>query len=70
MRREAFVEDCRVAAIVISRLPAPPGCERYALVIDRGQFDRFGAHAIFVEGTGLRVETALPDQRRPFMPRR
>jgi competence protein ComEC len=69
-RREAFNEDCRAAAIVISQLPAPPGCERHALAIDRGRFERFGAHAIFVDSSGLRVETALPEQRRPFMPRR
>jgi competence protein ComEC len=66
-RREAFDEDCRVAAIVVSRLPAPPGCERHAVVIDRAQLDRRGAHAIFVDGAQLRIETALPERRRPFM---
>jgi competence protein ComEC len=69
-RREAFNEDCRAAAIVVTWLPAPPGCERHALVIDRARLDGFGAHAIFVDSSGLRVATALPEQRRPFMPRR
>jgi competence protein ComEC len=69
-RREAFNEDCRAAAIVISRLPAPPGCALHAFVIDRAEFDRGGAHAIFADASGLRIETALPEQRRPFMPRR
>jgi competence protein ComEC len=67
-RREAFVEDCRAADIVVSRLAAPPGCERHALVIDRAKLDRSGAHAIFVDGSGLRIEAALPEHRRPFMP--
>jgi competence protein ComEC len=67
-RREAFVEDCRVADIVVSRLAAPPGCEQHALVIDGPQLNRSGAHAIFVDGSGLRIETALPEHRRPFMP--
>jgi competence protein ComEC len=69
-RREAFNEDCRAAAIVVASLPAPPGCALHALVIDRAELDRGGAHSIFAEASGLRIETALPEQRRPFMPRR
>ena len=67
-RRDAFVEDCRMAAIVVSRFDAPPGCASHALVIDRAALDRFGAHAVYVEESGLRVETAYPEVRRPFMP--
>ncbi|MCR4282251.1 MAG: competence protein ComEC, partial [Bauldia sp.] len=69
-RRDAFMEDCRVAAVVVSRLPAPPGCSLHALVIDRDKLDRYGAHAIYADGAGWRVETAYPDARRPFMPPR
>jgi competence protein ComEC len=67
-RRDAFVEDCRMVAIVISRYDAPPGCANNALVIDRKALDRFGAYAVYVERSGLRVETAYPEVRRPFMP--
>lgn len=67
-RREAFAEDCRMAAIVISRFVAPPGCAAHALVIDRAHLDRFGAHALYRQGAGVRIETAYPALRRPFMP--
>jgi hypothetical protein len=69
-RRDAFADDCRMARIVVSHFDAPPGCASQALVIDRSALDRFGAHAIYVETSGLRIETAYPDVRRPFMPPR
>jgi competence protein ComEC len=67
-RPDAFAEDCRSAAVIISRLDAPPGCAARALVIDRDQLARFGAHALYVNGGGFRIETAYPEVRRPFMP--
>jgi competence protein ComEC len=68
LRREAFAEDCRLAAIVVTRLPAPPDCALHALVIDRETLDRFGAQALYASAEGIRIETAYPDIRRPFMP--
>jgi competence protein ComEC len=70
----ALDEDCRVAAVVVSRLSAPPGCGTF--VIDRGVVARHGAHALFTTGTTasgkpvFRVTTAYPAARRPFMPPR
>ena len=67
-RREAFSEDCRMAAVVVSRLPAPAGCDAHALVIDRDQLDRFGAHALYLVDGAVETATTYPAVRRPFMP--
>ncbi len=67
-RPEAFTEDCRRAAVVISRFEAPAGCAAHALVIDRHALARFGAHALYRDGPGFRVDVAYPAVRRPFMP--
>jgi competence protein ComEC len=73
-RAAGFDEDCRRAAIVVSRLPAPAGCASLAVVIDRDRLARFGAHALYREGSDakgrpvFRVTTAYPAVRRPFMP--
>ena len=66
--RDAFADDCREADVVISALPAPKGCSTRALVIDGDRLGRYGAHALYLEGDGLRVVTAYPAVRRPFMP--
>ena len=67
-RADAFDDDCRLASIVVADLAAPSGCELHAMVIDRRELGRFGAHALYPEGSGYRVETAYPAVRRPFMP--
>ncbi|MDR3376867.1 MAG: ComEC/Rec2 family competence protein [Ancalomicrobiaceae bacterium] len=43
---KAFEEDCRLAAVVITRLTAPEDCRSTALVIDRASLARSGAVAI------------------------
>ncbi len=69
-------EDCRMAAVVISRYPAPAGCDNRAFVVDGRAVARHGAHALFANGKDaagravFRVTTAYPDVRRPFMPQR
>lgn len=69
LSRDAFVEDCGLARIVVTSLPAPPACSAPAqIVIDRDALDTFGAHAIYLDDNELRVVTAYPEQRRPFMP--
>jgi competence protein ComEC len=70
IRADAFAEDCRRSAVIVSRFAAPAGCAAHALVIDRAALARFGAHALYREGDGFRVETAYPAVRRPFMPPR
>ncbi len=67
----AFAEDCRVAAIVITALAAPEGCA--AFVVDRRSVQRYGVHALFIDGANegrvtFRVATVRPDIRRPWMP--
>jgi competence protein ComEC len=50
----AFAEDCRRAAIVISRLSAPPGCGA-ALVIDGPALGERGATAVRLTDAGFAV---------------
>ncbi|MFO1183976.1 MAG: ComEC/Rec2 family competence protein [Bauldia sp.] len=71
--RRAFAEDCRLAAVVVSPLAAPDRCRTTALVIDRTALAAFGSHAIWTVADQsrqptLRIETAYPAVRRPFMP--
>jgi competence protein ComEC len=70
---DAFAEDCRLAAIVVSRLETPPYCAETAFVIDRDPLARRGAHALYRETNEAgepfyRVETAYPAVPRPWMP--
>jgi competence protein ComEC len=55
---EAFEEDCRRAAVVVSARVAPPGCA--ALVIDRAAWQRGGAMALRRLGSGWEVTAAKP----------
>ena len=70
----ALEEDCRMAAVVVSRFAAPPGCRNVAFVIGGQDVARHGAHALYATGSdasgrpAFRVTTAYPDTRRPFMP--
>ena len=71
---DAFGEDCRLAAIVVTRLRrARPGARRPRMVIDRTVSPRPARIALYRDGGGaasrrFRVETAYPPIRRPFMP--
>jgi competence protein ComEC len=54
----AFADDCRRAAIVISRIVSPRSCTAPKAVVDFFAARREGTHAIYVEDDGaLRVET-------------
>lgn len=70
--RSAFVDDCRLAAVVVTTLDAPADCA--ALVIDGASLQLGGAHAIYIEGgpsgaaAALRIVTARSVDRRPWMP--
>lgn len=75
----AFPEDCRLAKIVVSSLPAPPWCRTKTLVLDRAFLARSGAIAIYRGGhtilpdgreLAVRLETALPRFSRPWHPKR
>jgi competence protein ComEC len=65
---EAFEEDCRRAALVISAREAPPGCA--ALVIDRRVSRQSGAMALRRVGGGFDLTMARPgNYDRPWAPR-
>jgi competence protein ComEC len=58
-RPDAFAEECRLAAVVVSpTLAAPRGCRDPPAVIDKWSLWREGAHAVYLAPEGVRVETA------------
>jgi competence protein ComEC len=56
LRRDALAEDCAVAGIVVSALPARRQCRGPKLIIDRFDVSRNGAYAVWL-GEKMRVET-------------
>jgi competence protein ComEC len=67
--RRAFAEDCRRAAFVITRLPAPPTC-RPPVMLDRAFFAAHGAAAIRFTAAGPAIVTARrPSETRPWLQR-
>lgn len=55
---EAFEEDCRRAAVVVSQRAAPPSCA--AVTIDRTVWPRTGASALYRAGKGWETVVAYP----------
>ena len=55
---DAFEEDCRRAALVVTRRQAPPGCA--AAVIDRGFWQRTGALSLHQNSSGFAIAAARP----------
>ena len=55
---EAFEEDCRQAALVVSQRTAPPSCA--ATAIDRTVWQRTGASALYRTGKGWETVVAYP----------
>ncbi|MBX6424844.1 MAG: ComEC family competence protein [Variibacter sp.] len=55
---EAFEEDCRRAALIVSRRSAPPDCA--AVAVDRNVWSRAGALALFRHKDGWTVAAARP----------
>ena len=67
--RRAFEEDCRRAAIVISRLRAPPTCGA-PLVLDRAFLNLHGATALRFNPSGPEIATTRgPNEARPWLRR-
>jgi competence protein ComEC len=67
--RRAFAEDCRRAAFVITRLPAPPTCTRPVL-LDHAFLAAHGATAIRLTAAGHDiVTTRRPSAARPWLQR-
>ena len=55
---QAFAEDCRAAALVVSQRTAPPGCA--APAIDRTVWPRSGASALYRRGRAWETVAAYP----------
>src|SRR5205085_1829011 len=55
---EAFDEDCREAALVVSQRTAPPSCA--ATKIDRTVWPRTGSTALYRVGNGWHTVVAFP----------
>jgi competence protein ComEC len=54
----AFAEDCRRAAILISRIVSPRGCTAPKTVIDFFAARRQGTHALYIGADGsIRTQT-------------
>ncbi len=58
LHAEAFEEDCRRAALVVSQRTAPPGCR--ATAIDRTLWPQSGALAIYAKGREFEIVAANP----------
>jgi competence protein ComEC len=64
--REAFLEDCAKADIIVSPLRAPSSCDA-ELVIDRRKLAATGAVTLRLDEEKIRIETArAPDENRPW----
>jgi len=62
---DAFAEDCRKAALVVTARNAPPACE--ALIVDRNTVHARGAMALKRNGDGWEITAARPaGQDRPW----
>ncbi|MDB5511343.1 MAG: ComEC/Rec2-related protein [Enterovirga sp.] len=67
--RRGFAEDCRRAAIVVSRLAAPPDCPA-RLVVDRNLLASRGAIGVLARRDALEVVSSrTPDDTRPWLRR-
>ncbi len=71
--RAALDEDCAMATVVISAIPVRGRlgwrCRRGAVVIDRFDLWRRGAHALWLDAGGIRVRSvAETSGRRPWTP--
>ncbi|MCH7888370.1 MAG: ComEC/Rec2 family competence protein [Proteobacteria bacterium] len=66
----ALADDCRVADVVMSAVPVRRPCPSARVVIDRIDLWRGGAHALYLEANGVRVESVIAGGgERPWTPR-
>lgn len=72
-RYSAFVEDCKKADIVVSRLTAPRDCAQHALVLDKLAFQTGGAKALYAEkhnNEGSEILSIIIEHAEPLVPGR
>ena len=63
----AFEEDCRLAALVVTRLEAPPACAETAAVIDRRTLAATGSLELFRSGDAFEGRASRnPSGSRPW----
>jgi competence protein ComEC len=62
----ALHEDCWVADVIIATVPVRVGCRQPAVVIDRFDLWRNGAHAVWLEDGYARIESV--NERRGHRP--
>jgi len=60
----AFAEDCWLADLVVTRLPAPAYCKQRTQVIDAADFGAGGVHWAYWTGQGFRLQPAINDPGR------
>jgi competence protein ComEC len=66
----ALRDDCAAAAILVVRFARPRGCNPAGLAVDMEDVRRYGAHALYVDAGGVRVETVAGDRGdRPWSQR-
>ena len=67
----AIPEDCHTAEVVLATVPIRPACPVPNHVLDRFDLWREGAHAIWIDAGGVRIETVAGWRgTRPWVPRR
>lgn len=67
-RIDAIDDDCRDAQLVISTVPVRGRCPSAVRVIDRFDLWRAGAHAVWLDDDGIRVESVNGTRgRRPWV---
>ncbi len=64
----ALFEDCRSADVIISAVPVRGPCPSAHTVIDRFELWRNGAHALWIDDGGVRIESVNQERgKRPWV---
>ncbi len=67
-RPEALLEDCQIANVLVSTVPVRGACPNPHTIIDRFDLWRDGAHALWLDGHRVRVESVNGSRgRRPWV---
>jgi competence protein ComEC len=70
-KQAALAEDCRRAEVIVSTVPVRGYCPGPLAVIDRFDLWRGGAHALWLEPDGVRIESVNARRgKRPWVLRR
>lgn len=57
MRAEALAEDCWTSEVIVALVPVRAPCPRARAVVDRFDLWRDGGHALWIDETGVRIES-------------